>query len=72
LAPSKNTLEVISIDSFKETGYTLRMALLKPMILIEHENDLEAMLFTNHDDPIQGHVRIVTRSVKECLRKCDK
>jgi len=59
VAPSEKIFDTISIESFKIRGNKIlqspREALLKPVILLSNnEKEKEEILFTFHDDPIQG------------------
>jgi len=71
LAPKK-TLEVISIESLKNMGKiilnTLRVALLKPVAIIENKKDQEAILFTHHDDLMQGSHAGITKTINKTKR----
>jgi len=54
----KKIFDTISIEPFKIMGnkilQSLRVALLKPVTLLSNDEEIEELLFTFHDDSIQG------------------
>lgn len=58
LVPGETIFDTIFIESFKimvnNMLQSLRVALLKPVTLLNNKKDKEAIPFTFHDDPILG------------------
>jgi len=72
LAPSEKIIESISIDSFKHMGNkklkSLRVALLQPVTIIQNEKEIQSMMSTFSDDPIQGGHTGITRTLAKIKR----
>ena len=73
VAPWESIFEFTSIDIFKKMGNkelkSLRVALLKPVTIINNEKQKEAILSTFHDDPIQGGHNGITKTLAKDSRK---
>jgi len=76
VAPWDNIFENISIDKFKKMGNkilkSLRVALLNPVTLITINIEKEAILFTLHEEPIQGGHSGIPKSLAKVKRHIGK
>jgi len=73
VAPSEKIFDTTSMESFKIMGnkklQSLRVALLKPVTLLSNnDKKKEALLFTFHDDPIQGGNTGIVRTLAKTKR----
>jgi len=72
LAQSEKIFESISIDTFKNMGNkklkSLRVALLQPGTIIQNEKEIQSILSTFYDDPIQGGHTGITRTLAKIKR----
>jgi len=73
VAPSEKIFDTISIEPCKIMGnkilQSLRVALLKPVTLLSNnDKEKEALLFTFHDDPIQGGHTGIARTLAKIKR----
>ena len=67
MAPSEKIFESVSIDYFKNMGNKvlkyLRVALLQSVIQIKDDKEIQQIMSTHHDDPIQGGHGGITRTL---------
>jgi len=67
VAPWENIFQQVSIDDLKKMGKktlkSLRVALRNPVTVIYTDKEKEAILSTFHNDPVQGGLTGITKTL---------